>query len=155
MGTLENTDENKIFFYSFTTSILAKLNTWCFKHSSNTRCSLLVNPNHTDESWARRNTCIWIIYVYIYVIMKTMCPPGYHHNGFVATHALGYMSAHHLPKCMSCHKATAETTGREHCFHDCIYITLILLLWDLSTLCWHIILVYHQKRITKKVGRKR
>ena len=23
--------------------------------------------------------------------MKTMCPPGYHHNGFVATHALGQM----------------------------------------------------------------
>ena len=21
--------------------------------------------------------------------MKTMCPPGYHHNGFAATHALG------------------------------------------------------------------
>ena len=31
------------------------------------------------------------IYMYIYVPMKTMCPPGYHHNGFVATHALGYM----------------------------------------------------------------
>ena len=27
----------------------------------------------------------------IYVIMKTMCPPGYHHNGFVATHARGHM----------------------------------------------------------------
>ena len=27
--------------------------------------------------------------VYIYVIMKTMCPLSYHHNGFVATHALG------------------------------------------------------------------
>ena len=28
--------------------------------------------------------------IYIYnVIMKTMCPPGYHHNGFVATHELG------------------------------------------------------------------
>ena len=27
----------------------------------------------------------------IYIIMKTMCPPGYHHNGFVATHALGHM----------------------------------------------------------------
>ena len=26
----------------------------------------------------------------IYAIMKTMCPPGYHHNGFVATHALGH-----------------------------------------------------------------
>ena len=23
--------------------------------------------------------------------MKTMCPPGYHHNGFVATYALGHM----------------------------------------------------------------
>ena len=23
--------------------------------------------------------------------MRTMCPPGYHHNGFVATHALGHM----------------------------------------------------------------
>ena len=23
--------------------------------------------------------------------MKTMCPPGYHHNGFVATHALKHM----------------------------------------------------------------
>ena len=27
----------------------------------------------------------------MYVIMKTMCPPGYYHNGFVATHALGHM----------------------------------------------------------------
>ena len=26
-----------------------------------------------------------------YAIMKTMCPPGYHHNGFVATLALGHM----------------------------------------------------------------
>ena len=23
--------------------------------------------------------------------MKTMCPPGYHHNGSVVTHALGHM----------------------------------------------------------------
>ena len=23
--------------------------------------------------------------------MKTMCPPGYHHNRFVETHALGHM----------------------------------------------------------------
>ena len=23
--------------------------------------------------------------------MKTMCPPGYHRSGFVATHALGLM----------------------------------------------------------------
>ena len=24
--------------------------------------------------------------------MKTMCPPGYHHNDFVATHALGHIT---------------------------------------------------------------
>ena len=29
-------------------------------------------------------------------------------------------------------------TGRAHCFHDNIYITLVLLLWDLSTLYIHI-----------------
>ena len=28
---------------------------------------------------------------YIYAIMKTMFPPGYHHDGFVATHALRHM----------------------------------------------------------------
>ena len=31
------------------------------------------------------------MYVYIYVIMKTMWPLGYHQNGFVATHAFGHM----------------------------------------------------------------
>ena len=31
------------------------------------------------------------IYIYTYAIMKTMCPPVYHHNGFVAAHALGHM----------------------------------------------------------------
>ena len=51
--------------------------------------------------------------------MKTMCPPGYHHNGFVATHALG-----HMMYMMS----IVVITGRAHCFHDYIYITLILLL---------------------------
>ena len=27
--------------------------------------------------------------------MKTMCPPGYHHNGFVTTHALGQVPQSH------------------------------------------------------------
>ena len=43
--------------------------------------------------------------------MKTMCPPGYHHNCFVATHALGHL-----------------TTGKAHCFYDYLYIMPILLL---------------------------
>ena len=54
-----------------------------------------------------------------------MCPLGYHHHGFVV---------HHVPKCMSWHKAIVVITERAHCFHDNIYIMPILLLWDLSTL---------------------
>ena len=59
--------------------------------------------------------------------MKTMCPRSYHHDGFVATHALrhmmyGWATVHHVPKCMSCHKAIVVITGREHYFHDYIYI---------------------------------
>ena len=43
--------------------------TWCFEHSGDISCSLLVNPSHTDESWEGRNTCMWIyIYKYIYYI---------------------------------------------------------------------------------------
>ena len=38
------------------------------------------------------------IYMYMHVIMETMCPPAYHHHGFVATHALGHMIAHELPQ---------------------------------------------------------
>ena len=29
---------------------------------------------------------------------------------------------HHVPKCMSCHKAIVMITGRAHCFHDYVYI---------------------------------
>ena len=67
----------------------------------------------------------------IYVIMKTMCPPGYHHNGFVATHALGHMIhwIHHVPKCMSCHKAIVVITGRAHCFYDYVYIYMYVCMY--------------------------
>ena len=57
----------------------------------------------------------------IYAIMKTMCPPGYHQNGFVATHALGY----HVPKCMSCHKVTVVITRSAHCFPNYTHINYI------------------------------
>ena len=57
-------------FVHHTTSILPKLSTWCFEHSGDINCSLLVNPSHTDESREGRNTCLWIyIYIYIFVIV--------------------------------------------------------------------------------------
>ena len=30
-------------------------------------------------------------------------------------------TVHHVPKCMSCHKAIVVITGRAHCFHDYIF----------------------------------
>ena len=50
------------------------------------------------------------IYIYIYVIMKTMCPPRYHHNGSVATHALGHMT---YGSCTSC--AQVHELPQSHC----------------------------------------
>ena len=60
----------------------------------------------------------------IYAIMKTMHPLGYHHNGFLATHAPGHMmnnvaTIHHVSKCIICHRAIVVAV-RAHCFHDCI-----------------------------------
>ena len=52
-----------------TTSILAKLSTWCFEHLDDISCSLLVNPSHTDEFLEGRNTSIYICYV----VGKTKC----------------------------------------------------------------------------------
>ena len=48
-----------------------------------------------------------------------MCPPNYHHNGFMATHA---QTMHHVLMFLSCHKAIAIVviTGRAHCFHDAL-----------------------------------
>ena len=91
--------------------------------------------------------------------MKTMCPPGYHRSGFVATHALRYLmysytllvpmsqrvlnklskehNAQVYPRimCPSAWVAHCEDNWEGTLFHDCIYIMPILLLWDLSTLC--------------------
>ena len=42
-----------------------------------------------------------------------MCPLGYHHNAFVATHAFGHMM-------YGCHKTIVAMTVRAHYFHDYI-----------------------------------
>ena len=54
-------------FVYYTTSILAKLSTWCFEHSDDISCSLIVDLSHTDEFWEGWNTCLWI-YIYIYML---------------------------------------------------------------------------------------
>ena len=74
-------------------------------------------------------------------VMKAIFPLCYRHNGFDATHALGYM-------CMSFYKAIVMIPARAYFFHDYIYITPILLLWCLSTLCvmdnlWPLMITYN------------
>ena len=77
------------------------------------------------------------IYIYIYtcVIVKTICPPSYHHNGFVATWQLMhlvYERVHHV--CTSCslvHESPQSHCGdvrRAQCSHDYTYIASSLLL---------------------------
>ena len=63
--TLRRT-EYFLFVYH-TTSILAKLSTWCLEHSGDISCSLLINSSHTDESWQGRNTCLWIYALNLFI----------------------------------------------------------------------------------------
>ena len=94
---------------------------------------------------SKMGVSIYVCNVYIYAIMKAMCPLSYHHKGFVVTQRVlnklskernrRSVTIHQVPKCISWHKAIVVITGRAHCFHDCIHITPILLLWDLTTLC--------------------
>ena len=56
-----------ILFVHRTTGIFAKLNTSCFERSGNIRCSPRVNPNHTDESWEGRKTCLLIYTLNLFI----------------------------------------------------------------------------------------
>ena len=47
--------------------------------------------------------------------MKTMCPPGYHHNGFVATHALGHMMYTNRTSCGTNRTSYTLGTNRTSC----------------------------------------
>ena len=56
--------------------------------------------------------------------MKTMCPPGYHHNGFVATDALGQMMyGFNLTSCAQVHELPKSHFGHivfmiAHIYYD-------------------------------------
>ena len=69
--------------------------------------------------------------------MKAVCPPGYHHNSFVAT-------ANLVSKCMKTHKAIVVITGRAHYFHDCICIYIYIIIYK------YIALLYISKKKDNK-----
>ena len=64
--------------------------------------------------------------IYIYVIMKTMCPPTYDLNGFVVTHAFGNMM---YGLCTQAHALSQNHCGDNWegsiCIHIYIYIYII------------------------------
>ena len=49
-----------------------------------------------------------------------MCPPGYHHSGFVAT-------VHHVPTEHELSQSYCDDNRMGTLFHDCIYVMPILL----------------------------
>ena len=66
----------------------------------------------------------------IYIILKTMCSPDYHHNGFMATHALGHMTystVHLVPKCMNIY----------------IYIYMYIYIYILLYICIYIYIYFY------------
>ena len=79
--------------------------------------------------------------------MKKMCPPSYHRNSFVATHALG--TVHHVPKGMSCHKAFVVVTRKAHCFHDNIYIYIYV---DIYIYIYIYIYTYHENNMYVEIS---
>ena len=58
----------------------------------------------------------------MHAIMKTMCPPGYHHSGFVVNHAHRDMLYR-----TSCAQVTVVHSAvfTEHLVYACVVVTLI------------------------------
>ena len=56
---------------------------------------LIFTPTHLVFAYNLYIYMYIYIYIYIYICIcnheSTMCPPGYHPDGFEATHALGHM----------------------------------------------------------------
>ena len=58
--------------------------------------------------WAMNSTIYIYIYIYIYAIITICQPPaGYHHNSFVATHAIGHIMYGYIV-------GTNETKSTQH-----------------------------------------
>ena len=52
---------------------------------------VISNRRHIECSNLTKARWACVIYICNHEKNKTTCPPGYHHNGFTATHALGHM----------------------------------------------------------------
>ena len=60
---------------------------------------------------------IYYIYIYVCIYIKTMYPPCYHHNSFVATRALGHMM-HGYTFLVSMDQRLLNKQSKEHNISD-------------------------------------
>ena len=61
-----------------------------------------------------------------------MCPPGYHHNGFVATHALGHMMyGYTLLVPMKSAQRVLNKQSKERNIYVCIYIYVYIYIYNI------------------------
>ena len=99
-------------------------------------------PTGLSPQWLCGNSCTWAHDIWLYIASTNepnsaqqaliLCSLRWPLFGLLVP---AMCNVHHVSNCMSCHKAIVVITGRTHCFHDNIYVMLILLLLDLSTLC--------------------
>ena len=82
-------------------------------------------PSRLSPQWLCGNSCTWVDDVRLHIgsLMTTYITL----LALLFEHSLVHwyqqcVTVHHVPKCMSCHKAIVVITGRAHCFHDYIYI---------------------------------
>ena len=58
--------------------------------------------------------------------MKTMCPPGYQHNGFVATHALEHISIYSHKKAINVYMLTCSEAVPQRRIYIYLYIYIYI-----------------------------
>ena len=79
--------------------------------------------------------------------MKTMCPPGYHHNGFVATHALGHIT-YGYTLMVPMNQRVLNKQSKEHNISGHIYMYMYIYMINLFNFgiktVVHIIIKYDQ-----------
>ena len=91
-------------------------NIYICNHENNVPCRL-------SAQWLCGNSCTWAHDVRLHIAGTTYITL----LALLVEHSLVHwyqqcVTVHHVPKCMSCHKAIVVITGRAHCFHDYIYI---------------------------------
>ena len=101
-------------------------------------CIISVSFRNTTWNHEQNNICI-IMYISNH---ENNVPSRLSPHWFCGNSCTCVNDVHHVPQCMSCHKAIVVITGRAHCFCDSTYIYM-----------WYILYIYHIRVLAKKSWR--